>query len=86
MTYASQDSNQVYALVKAIDESEELWINGDALMVDWSIDKASVPPAGAPFHEGAIRYFREKGLWTPEKEEWNNKFIERMGKLQEAWN
>jgi uncharacterized protein len=84
-TYAKQDAEEVYSLVKAFDETFDMYKDADPELPEWAISKAGRTPAGAPFHEGAIRYLREKGIWTAESDQWNKKFLERAKKLQEAW-
>ena len=42
-------------------------------------------PVSAPFHPGAVRFFKEIGEWNDEKEAWNNEAIARGARLQEAW-
>ena len=49
------------------------------------------PPTGkpaidVPFHEGAIRYLKEKGIWTDEDQAWNDKREARMDALVGAWD
>jgi hypothetical protein len=57
----------------------------DPEMPEWAISRAGKTPAGAPFHEGAIRYLKEKGIWTAESEQWNTKYLERLKKVKELW-
>ena len=83
--YAKQDANEVYAIVKAFDQTFNMYKDVDPEMPEWSILRAGKPPAGAPFHEGAIRYLKEKGIWTAEDDQWNNKFLARIKKVQELW-
>lgn len=59
------DPEVVYGVVKAVfDHSAEL-SEAHPLASFWSLNYRPVTLA-LPYHEGAIRYFREKGLWTPE--------------------
>jgi hypothetical protein len=37
-------------------------------------------------HNGAIRYFKEKGLWTAEHQKHNDGLIERQKVLSTAWD
>lgn len=36
-------------------------------------------------HEGAIRYFKEKGLWTAEYQKHNDEWVKRQDTLAAAW-
>ena len=38
-----------------------------------------------PFHDGAIRYLKEKGIWTDEYQAWNDARTARLNALLEAW-
>ncbi len=83
--YADADSEMVYNLVKALDQTFDIYKDAHPTMPFWEVSKAGVPPADAPFHEGAIRYFKEIGIWTPEHQAWNDNYLARMKKLQAAW-
>jgi hypothetical protein len=83
--YAKQDPSDVYSLVKAFDETFDMYKAADSEMPAWDISKSGKTPAGAPFHEGAIRYLKEKGIWTAEADEWNTKFLGRLKKVKQAW-
>lgn len=85
VTYASRSADEVYALIKAFDETFNQYKDASPVMPDWAIDKAARIPAGAPYHEGAIKYLKEKGLWTAKMEAWNNEKLKRLQKVQEAW-
>lgn len=38
-----------------------------------------------PYLDGAIRYWKEKGLWKPEHQAHNDKLVERQKVLADAW-
>jgi hypothetical protein len=38
-----------------------------------------------PFHDGAIRFWKERGLWKPEHQAHNDKLIARQKVLADAW-
>lgn len=86
ITMADTSEEEVYELMKAIDETFGLYKDANSEMPDWAVDKASGIPVGAPYHPGAIKYLKEKGLWTEEHEAWNNQMLDRIAKLQEAWD
>jgi hypothetical protein len=83
--YASADANTVYELIKAINETFDQYKDATPSLVDWASDKIEVTPAGVPFHDGLVKYLKEKGLWSEEAEAKNNELIARYGKLKEAW-
>ena len=35
---------------------------------------------------GAIKYLKEKGVWTAKDDEWNNGRVAHLKKVQEAWD
>lgn len=85
VTYASTDEDQVYALTKAVDETFDLYKESSPVMALWAIEKSGKPPADAPFHEGAVRYLKEKGLWTDESEAWQKQRLDHVSKVKGAW-
>lgn len=85
-TYASASEEEIYNLVKAIDESFDLFKGSTPGGEEWALEKSAVTPADAPFHEGAIRYAKEKGVWTDEDQAWQEKRLARSKALQQAWN
>jgi TRAP transporter TAXI family solute receptor len=83
--YADTSADEVYNFVKAMHAQFENYQGAHPNMFAWAPDMAGVPPADAPFHEGAIRYFREIGVWTDEHDAWNERRMARMQAVQEAW-
>lgn len=84
-TMPDKSEEEVYAFIKALDASYDLYKDGTATMERWALDQAGKPPIDVPFHEGAIRYLKEIGVWTDEDDAWNQKRIERQNALVEAW-
>lgn len=85
VVYADEDPEFVYNLIKVIDETYPHYKDAHSAMPSWKIDNAGVPPADAPFHEGAVKYLKEKGVWKAEHDAWNKNRISHMKKLQRAW-
>lgn len=85
-TTADKSADDVYAFTKALDETFDLYKDGTATMGRWALEVSGKPAIDVPFHEGAIRYLEEKGIWTEEDEAWNQKRIERMDALLAAWD
>ncbi len=84
-TKADKSADDVYTFVKAMDETFDLYKDSTAVMPRWSLDISAKPPIDLPIHEGVIRYLTEKGIWTDENEAWNQKRIERLNALRDAW-
>ena len=40
---------------------------------------------GAPFHDGAIKLLKEKNVWTPEHQKWQDGIVKRQGLLRQGW-
>ncbi|MEO3413163.1 TAXI family TRAP transporter solute-binding subunit [Roseovarius sp. CAU 1744] len=77
--------DEVYALTKAMDETFEIYKDATFASRRWSLDQAATPPIDAPFHEGAVKYLTEKGMWSEEAEAWNKARIERETKILAEW-
>jgi TRAP transporter TAXI family solute receptor len=84
-TYADTNPDEVHALVKAIDESMDQIRNITGSSENWKPELSGKPPADAPWHEGAIRYLKEKGIWTAEHQAWQDQRLARLKRIQEGW-
>jgi len=82
------DSNLAYKLTKWFDENYELYkdkgnklytYNRDAFR--WTLDVAM-----APVHDGAIKYFKEIGLWTKADDSRQAYNAKLMNRYCEAWD
>ena len=71
--------------MKAIHGSFDAYKGVNATMPRWAMNQAGTPPMDAAFHPGAIRYFKEAGLWKPEFDTWQAGMLKRHTTLQAAW-
>src|SRR3546814_18431052 len=78
VTYARQSADEVYALTKAMDEVFDDFKVTTGSADSWAIAIAGNPPADAPWHDGAIRYLKEKGVWDAEAQAWQNQRLARL--------
>lgn len=82
---ADMDEKTAYATIKALDETFDLYKDATKVMPRWKLDVAGTPAIDAPFHNGAIRYLKEKGIWNAEHQKWNDQRLARLNALRGAW-
>ena len=69
----------VYLFVKTCMENyDELAAVGSDLK-DWTPENAVKTAAGYPYHEGAVIYFKETGMWSDEMEAWQQETLKNLG-------
>jgi TRAP transporter TAXI family solute receptor len=83
-TLASQDNDFVYSLTRVINENYDEFKDADPGAIGWAID-SQVFDWVVPYHEGAVNYWREVGVWTDEIEAHNQALIQRQEVLATAW-
>ncbi len=79
-----QDADYVYNMTKAMVELFDDYKDTAPGINGWAIDKQDMSWV-VPYHEGAIRYFTEIGLWTDEAQAHNDALIDRQAALALAW-
>ena len=82
---ADTTADEAYNMLKAVDETYPMYKDATAAMPRWDINLSGVPSIDVPFHEGAIRYLKEKGIWTEEHQAWNDARTARLNALLDAW-
>jgi TRAP transporter TAXI family solute receptor len=84
MTYEKQDDKLVYAMTKAMMDTYNDYKESAPGNVGWALDRQNFAWV-IPYHNGAIKYFKEKGVWKPEHQMHNDKLVERQKVLADAW-
>lgn len=84
ITYANRDDGLVYNMTKAMIESFDHYKGGAPGASGWSLDR-QVFDWVIPWHDGAIRYFKEIGAWKPEHQAHNEALLKRQEILMTAW-
>lgn len=87
-TLQKQSPDLVYHIAKA------LYNKMGAIAKAYKPNKAMMPKRAirpeatvmAPFHMGAIKFFKEVGLWTKELDKANNKKLTQLKKVNQLWN
>ncbi|MCL5959639.1 MAG: TAXI family TRAP transporter solute-binding subunit [Chloroflexi bacterium] len=70
-------ADAVYELTKALYENDKELQPIHAWLRDWKQQTMFDPNPPAPYHEGAIRFWKEKGLWTSQAEANQSKLLSR---------
>ncbi|MEO0819480.1 MAG: TAXI family TRAP transporter solute-binding subunit [Pseudomonadota bacterium] len=81
---AEQDEALVYQMTKAMVELFPDYDGNAPGIGGWSIDKQNFEWV-APYHDGAIRYYKEVGKWSDAAQAHNDKLIARQAALAAAW-
>ncbi len=79
-TSARMDPEIVYGVVKAIFEHSDEFADTHPAAKYWSLNHRPVSLA-VPYHEGSIRYFKEKGLWTAEAQAYQEMMLNKQKAL-----
>jgi TRAP transporter TAXI family solute receptor len=79
---ADVPADLVYAVTAALYDNFEQWSGYHANVKDFALPGAiAVERMVNPFHEGAIKYYKEKGLWTAEHEARQKALLEKVKAL-----
>ena len=85
MVYASQPASLVYSLAKSMIVNYDLYKDGAPGAAGLEL-KRQILSWALPYHEGAVKAFKESGVWNAEHEAHNQGLIRRQDTLAAAWN
>jgi TRAP transporter TAXI family solute receptor len=83
-TYPDMDSLAVYEMTKLLDTKFEKYKDSGSTTPGWAMDK-QVFDWIIPYHKGAVKYFKEIGVWNSKFQEHNDHLLKRQRVLVEAW-
>jgi TRAP transporter TAXI family solute receptor len=84
MTYASQDAGLVYNMTKAMVDTYDMYKGAAPGNTGWAADRQNFAWV-IPFHEGAIRFWKEQGRWKASDQAHNDKLLQRQKVLFTTW-
>ena len=84
IAYDTQESDLVYAMTKALVDLFPEYDGASPGINGWALDR-QVFDWVVPYHEGAIRYFEEIGVWNEDLQAHNDALVERQEILAAAW-
>jgi TRAP transporter TAXI family solute receptor len=76
------DDDTVYAITRVLIEAHEQLGEVATDLKFWIPEDAATVNAVYPYHPGAIRYYKEAGLWSDEVEAWNTKVLKAHGQTR----
>lgn len=84
MTYAKQDPKLVTAMMTAMVDTFDAYKDAAPGNVGWATDRQKLDWV-IPYHDGAIAYFKDQGMWTDADQKNNDMLIKRQQVLADAW-
>jgi TRAP transporter TAXI family solute receptor len=84
MSYAALDANVAYAMTKVMVDTFDDYKDAAPGNNGWAVDRQNFAWV-IPFHDGAIRYWKERGLWKPEHQAHNDRLVARQKVLADSW-
>jgi len=85
VSLADADEEMVYNMTKAIFEMYPDYKDSVRGAEGWSVDIQKIEETFIPYHEGAVRYFKEIGIWTDAADANNKTKALRQQLLADAW-
>lgn len=81
---AETDEALVYNMTKAMVELFPQYDGNSPGIGGWALDKQNMKWV-VPYHDGAIRYFNEVGVWSDDAQAHNDQLVARQAALIAAW-
>ena len=72
-------------MTKAITDNFELYRDATPLMGRWELPQSAGFPTTLPYHEGAVRFLKEKNVWSADHQRWQEGIMRRHERLRQGW-
>ncbi len=76
MSATNVPDDVIYNFLKVIYENRKELVAYAPDFAEWVAEPPVSTYAAAPYHTGAIRFYKEAGLWTEEMEKWNQQLLD----------
>jgi TRAP transporter TAXI family solute receptor len=86
VTYADRSDDEVYTMVKAMDELYPQYKDVSFAALNWELKQSSTTPCEAAFHPASVKYFKEKGVWSDKAQAWQDARLARHEAVLNAWD
>ncbi len=84
ITYAERDEEMAYELTRLMHQNFDKYKDAHSQGIGFALDR-QVFDWIVPYHLGAIRYFKEVGVWTDNYDLHNQSLVYRQQVLKSAW-
>jgi TRAP transporter TAXI family solute receptor len=84
-TWDHIDADVIYHIVKSLDQGYDIFKGMHPFLKYWTVEGAVQNPSPVPYHEGAIRYFKEAGVWTSAMDQWQEQQLKDFKARQAAF-
>ncbi|RAH98229.1 C4-dicarboxylate ABC transporter [Acuticoccus sediminis] len=82
---AEQDEDLVYNMTKAMFDLYPAYKGKAPGINGWALEFQNFNWV-VPYHDGAIRYYKEAGVWNDEAQAHNDKLVARQAALKKTWD
>jgi TRAP transporter TAXI family solute receptor len=82
--YPDQEAGLVYSMTRAMVELFPKYKDTAPGINGWALERQNFTWA-VPYHDGAVRYFKEIGKWQDEQQKHNDALLKRQMVLKDAW-
>jgi TRAP transporter TAXI family solute receptor len=85
MAYASQPADVVYAITKSMIVNYDAYKDGAPGADGLELKRQNLAWV-IPYHDGAVKAFKEAGVWTAEAQKHNDMLVKRQNTMIAAWD
>lgn len=85
VSYAKTSAEDMYWMTKMVVESWDLYKPAIKSAPYWQVDEALKSRFAVPYHEGAVKYFKEIGKWTDAMQAQQDILLKRGSALRDAF-
>lgn len=84
ITYPKQEAGLVYNMAKAVSDQYKNFSKVEPSAAGWADERQKLSWV-LPYHEGAVKYWKERGMWTKENQAHNEYLLKRQRILADTW-
>jgi len=85
MTYSRMSDQSAYEMVKLMNDKYAKYKDAHASAKGFALDR-QVMQWIIPYHAGAVKLFKEQGVWSAEDQAHNDSLLARQDLLMKTWN